>query len=160
MVPWVSLCQPQYIIKVLAPRWRWDTKLTHSSFPYLAAPLFSTVTGPQRGWLFSLLGAAVTSQANANADETKSKRICSWYKCCKFLQSIGLRSDFFLDRFSCWQRQLVLIAFEKDVRQAEFSQVPKKILVAATFRDTIGYISKAFNASLRCYPRRDPDGWL
>ena len=121
MVPRVSQCHPWYIIKWLAYRWRWYTKLTHSYFPYLAAPLFSTVTGPQRHWIFSLIGAAITYQGNLNVDQTKSKRIHAWDKWCKFLRSISLRRDVFLDGFSRWQRQLVLVTFSEDARQAAFS---------------------------------------
>ena len=65
-----------------------------------------------------------------------------------------------MDGFSRWQKQLVLVAFTQAFRQAEFSQGPKKRLVAATVRDTIGYISQAFKAALRDDPKRDPDGSL
>ena len=44
----------------------------------------------------------------------------AWDKWCKFLQSIFLRSDVFLNRFSRWQRKLVLFAFAQAVRQAKF----------------------------------------
>ena len=53
-----------------------------------------------------------------------------------------------------------MVAFTKTVGQAEFSQVPEKRLIAATVRDTVGYISQAFRADLRGNPRRDPDGSL
>ena len=71
-------------------------------------------------------------------EDTKANRICAWDKCCKFLRSIGLRCDDFLEGSSRWQRQLVLVAFTQAVRQADFLQVPNKGLVAATVRYTIG----------------------
>ena len=111
-------------------------------------PIF-TVTGLQSDQLFSLIGDAVTSQSNANVDETKANWIRAWDKWCKFLQSIGIRSNLFLYGFSCWRRQLVLVAFTQAIRQDEFSQVPKKRLVVVTVRDTIGYLYQAFKAYLR-----------
>ena len=160
MVPWVNQCHPRYIMKVLAPRWLWDTKFPHLYFTYASAPLFSTITGPQIYRLFSLLGASVTAQSNANVDETKSKRIRAWDKWCKLLQSTGLRSDVFLDGFFRWKIHIVLVAFTQAVRQAEFLQGPKKRLVAATFRYTVGYLYQSFMADLRYYPKRDPYGSL
>ena len=65
-----------------------------------------------------------------------------------------------MDGFSRWKRQLVLVAFTQSIRQAEFSQIPKKKLVAVTVRDTVGYLSQAFKAALRDNPRRDLDGSL
>ena len=65
-----------------------------------------------------------------------------------------------MDGFSCWKRQLFFVAFAQDVRQAEFSQGPKKRLVVATFRDTVGYLSQSIKAYLRDDLRRDPYGTL
>ena len=53
-----------------------------------------------------------------------------------------------------------MVAFKEAVRQAGFLQVPKKILVAVTVIDTIGYLSQAFKEALKDDPRRDPDGSL
>ena len=53
-----------------------------------------------------------------------------------------------------------MVAFAQAVRKAEFSQGPKKILVAATVRDTIGYLSQAFEAALRAYTIRETYGTL
>ena len=139
MVPQVSQYYPRYIIKGLAPQLKSDTKLTHSYFIYLASTLFLNVTGPQRDWLFSLICATVTSQANT---------------------SKGLISVVFLDGFSHCKIKLVLVAFTQAVRETEFLQGPKKRLVAVTVRYTIGYLSQAFKAYLRDNPRRDPDGSL
>ena len=63
-----------------------------------------------------------------------------------------------MDGLILWKRQLVLVAFAQAVRKAEFSQGPKKILVAATVRDTIGYLSQTSNSVLRDNLRRDQDG--
>ena len=93
-------------------------------------------------------------------DKTKSKRICAWDKWCKFLRSIGLRSDVFLDELSCWRIRIVLVSFAQIVRRAEFSQGPKKRLVAETVRDTVGHLSQAFKADLIDDPRRNPYGSL
>ena len=76
----------------------------------------------------------------------------------RFMRSIGLRSNVFVDVFRCWKRKLFLVAFTQDVRQAEFSQGPKKRLVAATVRDTVGCLSHPFKADLRDDLRRDPNG--
>ena len=107
-----------------------------------------------------MLGAAVTSQANVNVDETKAYHIRVWVKWCKFLQSTSLRSDVFLDGFSRWKIQLVLFAFTQAVRTTKFLQGPKKKLVSATVRDTVGYLSQAFKEALRDDGRRDPYGSL
>ena len=149
MVSRVRQRHPQYIIKGLSPRWRRDTKITHSYFTYPAAPLFSTFTGPQRDRLFSLIGDAVTSQSNANVDKSKAKHISAWDKWCNVLWSIGLIRNVFLDGFSCWQRQLVLFDFTQAFRQAGFFQRPKKTLVASTVRDTVEYLPQAFKAYLK-----------
>ena len=93
-----------------------------------------------------------------NVEKTKAKRILPWNKWCKFLQSIGVRNDFFLDGFSRCQRKIVLVAFTQDVRQSKFLQGQKKRLVAATVRDTILYLSQASKSDLRDDPRRYPDG--
>ena len=50
-----------------------------------------------------------------------------------------------------------MVAFAQYFRLDEFSQGPKKTLVAAKVRDTIGYLSQAFEAALRDDPRRNPD---
>ena len=78
----------------------------------------------------------------------------------RFMRSIGLRSNVFVDVFRCWKRKLFLVAFTQDVRQAEFSQGPKKRMVAATVIDNVGYIYQAFKEALRDEPRIDPDGSL
>ena len=53
-----------------------------------------------------------------------------------------------------------MVDFAQAFIQAEFLQVPKKRLVAATVRDIIGYLSQAFGAALRDDLRIDLDGSL
>ena len=158
MVPRVSQCNPWYIINGLAPRWRWDIKLTYSYFPYPAVPLFLTFTGPQHDQLFSLPVAAVTDQDDANKEKNKTKRIHAWDKWCTSLWSIGFRSDVFLEGLSHCQRKIVLVDFAQAVRQAGFLQRPKKRLIAAKVRYTIGYLSQIFKAALIDKLRREPYG--
>ena len=107
-----------------------------------------------------MLSAAVTSQTNKKVDKTKAKRIRAWDKWCKFLRSIGLRSNVFLDGFSRWKRQLVLVAFTQAARQAGFLPGPKNRLIAETVRDTVGYLSQAFKEFLRDNPKKESDGSL
>ena len=53
-----------------------------------------------------------------------------------------------------------MVAFTQSIRQANFLKEPKKRLVVATVRYTIGYLYQAFEAALRDDPRRDPYGSL
>lgn len=95
-------------------------------------------------------------------DETKAKRLRSWRRhWCEFLPSIGITGDVFLDEFSTWQRQLILVAFAQSIRNADYcgkSNQRRAWLQAGTVKYSIGYLSQAFKAVQQPDPRRDAGG--
>ena len=158
MVPRASQCHTQYIIKGLAPQWRWDTKLTHSYFPYPAAPLFQLSQVPSA--INYILCSVMQSLPQTTQMWTKPKPIgfaiginvvssCNQYA----LEVISLWTDLAIDKDN-----LSWLPSHKPSEKPNFSLGPKKRLVAELFRDTIGYLSQTSNSVLRDNLIRDQDG--
>ena len=96
-------------------------------------------------------------------DETKAKRlrtVRSWRRhWCEFLPSIGITGDVFLDEFSTWQRQHILVAFAQSIQNyCGKSNQRRAWLQAGTVKYSIGYLSQAFKADHQSDPHRDAGG--
>ena len=90
-------------------------------------------------------------------DKTKAKRLRTWKNWRKFLPSIGIRSNEYLEGFSRSQIHIILAAFGQAVRERTFLKTATKDLAASTIADSIRNISQTFRETGRRDPKLDED---
>lgn len=157
MVSWVGQLDSGYFIAWLAS-WGWLThEFTNPPSPYTTAPGLRNCTNTDRKRLVVLLNSVAVAQEQATIDGTKSKQIRARRLWCEFLPSIGNRCYVFLDGFPQWQRQIILAALAKSVRDAEYSPKMER-LVTSSVQDTVGETSQVFRSTDRKDPCLDNNG--
>ena len=82
----------------------------------------------------------------------------AWERWEKYLASIGLGDDIFLDDLEQNERNRVISAFASAVRAGRFSAERYSRLVCSTVADTIQQISSTFRSNDRRDPKHDVSG--
>jgi hypothetical protein len=103
------------------------------------------------------LVAAETALEGAVTGSTHENHTRSWNRFTKYLDSIGLSHDVFLDSFTRSQRNKIFGAFVIAVRQGRFSTKAHDTLALGTVRNTILDISATFRENDRQNPTKDDD---
>ncbi len=75
----------------------------------------------------------------------------------KYLESMRLDHDPYLDSFNRSQRNLLICAFATAIREARFSSTAFKTLAAGTVRNTISSVGSTFREHGRPNPSKDKD---
>jgi hypothetical protein len=104
--------------------------------------------------------AAQIAREGAVERGTHEKQARSWRRWEKYLQSIGLKDDVYLEQFSREQRHTLIGAFAVAVREARFSRKSHGQLAANTVGGTIQYLSASFREHGYPNPTLNEDGQL
>jgi hypothetical protein len=75
----------------------------------------------------------------------------------EYLDSIGLAHDPYFDKFTRYQRNLIICAFATAVRNGQFSSNTFETLAAGTVRNTISSVCSTFRENGRPNPSKDED---
>ncbi len=103
------------------------------------------------------LVAAETAREGAVTGSTHENHTRSWNRFTKYLDSIGLGHDVFLDSFTRSQHNKIIGAFAMAVRQGGFLTKAHDTLASGTVRNTISDISTTFRENGRQNPTKDDD---
>jgi hypothetical protein len=103
------------------------------------------------------LFAAETAREGAVTGSTHENHTWSWNCFTKYLDSIGLSHDVFLDSFTRSKRNKIIGAFAMAVRQGRFSTKAHDTLASGSVRNTISDISATFRENGRQNPTKDND---
>ena len=89
---------------------------------------------------------------------TNSKQFRHWARFGRYLNSIGLSSDPYLDGFSQFQRTKIICAFAHAIREGRFGNgSSRKIVKSESVRAAVDSVSQAFKLADRPNPRLDRD---
>jgi hypothetical protein len=88
---------------------------------------------------------------------TNEKQNLAWQRYRKYLLSIGITSDWFLEDFSKGQRHRILGAFAASLRDGRFCHQKGAIPKSKTIRATLDCVAQAFKLANRADPRLDED---
>jgi hypothetical protein len=133
----------------------------------LSLPLLYTVTGsPEFGHLslaarHLLLGdltSAVTASDQGVEQGTHQKQHLAWTRWTKWLDTVELFDDAYLEAFQPRTRTRLLGAFAAAIRSARFSSAAYCQLAAGTVSDTVNHVVSAFVDSGFADPRKHGDG--
>jgi hypothetical protein len=106
------------------------------------------------------LAAAKSASKGAVVEGTNAKQICAWSRYSRYLFSIGLQDDLFLDNFSRGNKHKILSAFAQAIREGRFCNRAPKNVKAESVRATLDCVAQAYKLADRADPRLDPDGKL
>lgn len=102
--------------------------------------------------------AAATARQSSTTRGTSTKQSTAWSRWLKFLQSIDLSHDTYLQSISSNDRVLILSAFAHAIRTAEFSKPTIHRLGEDTVRNSVDHVAQTFRDHQYPDPRLDPDG--
>jgi hypothetical protein len=88
---------------------------------------------------------------------THEKQDRAWQQWKEYLESIGIKSDEFLENFSREQRHSLIGSFALAVREARFLRSAHDPLVASTVSGTIQYLCSTFRENGYPNPTLDED---
>jgi len=103
------------------------------------------------------LVAAETAREGAVTGSTHESQVRSWRRFSKYLDSIGLGHDVFLESFTRSQRNKIIGAFAMALRQGQYSGKAYDTLASGTIRNSISDISSTFRENGRPNPTKDED---
>jgi hypothetical protein len=104
------------------------------------------------------LSAAEAATKNAVESGTSSKQALAWNRFQKYLQSISIKSDPYLDNFSRFQRIKIHGAFAHAIRDGRFNSRKTAQVKSDSCRASIDCVAQAFRMANRPDPRLDTDG--
>jgi len=105
------------------------------------------------------LSAAQSATKGSVVEGTNAKQLHAWPRFQRYLTSIGLHSDPYLDSSSQFQRSKILSAFAHALREGRFGNGKNgKTIKSDSVRSTLDCISQAFKLADRPDPRLDRDG--
>ena len=103
------------------------------------------------------LVAAETAREGAVTGSTHESQAWSWRRFSKYLDSIGLGHDIFLESFTRSQGNKIIGAFAMALRQGRYSGKAYDTLALGTIRNTISDIFSTFRENGRPNPTKDED---
>ena len=103
------------------------------------------------------LNAAEVARERAVTGKTHDHEHRSWSRWTKYLESIGIHNDDFLDDFSQPQRTLLIGAFAMALREGRFSGPAYDSLATGTITNTISSVAQTFRENGRRNPSLDDD---
>lgn len=89
---------------------------------------------------------------------TNAKEICAWDGCKKYLLSIGLNDDLYLDNFNKGAKHKIFSAFAQAIREGRFSPRYSKNLKSDSVRATLDCVAQTYKLADQADPRLDGDG--
>ncbi len=98
-----------------------------------------------------------TAHEGAVTGSTHENQAWSWQQFSKYLNSIGLGHDLYLESFTRSQRNKIIGAFAMALRQGRYSGKAYDTLASGTIRNTISDISSTFRENGRPNPTKDED---
>ena len=119
---------------------------------------FQDKSASTRNRLLDLLMAAEDAQKSAVTGNTNKEQARAWLRWQKFLKSIELENDDFLEGFPQNQRVRLLSAFAQSVRNGEYSSSSFDSLAASTVNSTVDYVASTFRDNQFPDPRLDDFG--
>jgi hypothetical protein len=126
--------------------------------PLAASTAFSNSTTAQQNQLVAELVAAETSHEGAVMGGTHNNHAWSWHHFSKYLGSIGISHNIFLDSFTRSQQSKIIGAFAVVLQQGQFSGPAHDTLaLMGTIQNTILDISATFRVNGRPNPTKDND---
>ena len=102
--------------------------------------------------------AAEDAQKSAVTGNTNKEQARAWLRWQKFLKSIELENDDFLEGFPQNQRVRLLSAFAQSVRNGEYSSSSFDSLASSTVNSTVDYVASTFRDNQFPDPRLDDFG--
>ena len=102
--------------------------------------------------------AADDAQKSAVTGNTNKEQARAWLRWQKFLKSIELENDDFLEGFPQNQRVRLLSAFAQSVRNGEYSGASFDTLASSTVNSTVDYVASTFRDHQFPDPRLDNFG--
>ncbi len=104
------------------------------------------------------LHAAKSARKGAVVEGTTAKFTLAWKRYRTYLQSIGIRDDYYLDQFSKDKKHKILGAFCNAIREGRLHSTSVKTNKAESVRAALDNVSQAFKLAGRADPRLDRDG--
>jgi hypothetical protein len=101
------------------------------------------------------LVAAETSREGAVTGSTHENQAWPWCRFSKYLDSIGIGQDDFLDSFTKFQRNKIIGAFAMALWQGRFLGPAYDTLALGTIQNTISDISSTFRENGQPNPAKD-----
>jgi hypothetical protein len=101
--------------------------------------------------------AAETSCEGAVTGSTHENHARSWHQFTKYLGTIGIGQDVFLDSFTGSQQNKIIGAFAMTLREGRFSSAAHDTLASGTIQNTILDISATFRKNGQPNPTKDGD---
>jgi hypothetical protein len=112
--------------------------------PLPASKAFSNSTAAQQNQLVADCIAAETSRARAVTGSTHKNHAWSWHRFTKYLGSIGIGHNTFLNSFTQAQRNKIIGAFAMALRERHFLPAAHDKLASGTISNSILDISATF----------------
>ena len=103
----------------------------------------------------ALQNSAALIEATARSEGTDGKYDRSWSRWCRFLESIELGDDYFLDSISAEYQPAIFVCFTQAVRDGEYSRGSKRDLAQTTVREAMDQVAAVFRANRRDHPFKD-----
>jgi hypothetical protein len=112
----------------------------------------------QQNILLVDLHAAKSARKEAVVEGTTVKFALAWKRYKTYLQSIGIRDDYYLDQFSRDKKHKILGAFCNAIREGRLHSTSVKTNKAESVRAALDNVSQAFKLAGRADPRLNRDG--
>ncbi len=104
------------------------------------------------------MSAAETATRNAVEPGTSSKQTLAWERYIRYIKSISIDSDPFLNGFTKFQRIKILGAFAYAIREGRFHHHRANCIKSESCQATIDCMAQTFCMANRPDPRLDKDG--
>ncbi len=124
-------------------------------FPGFLSISHSTAT--QRNQLVADLVAAETSREGAVTGGTHKNQALPWQRFSRYLESIGISHDIFLDSFTRSQRNKIIGAFAMALCEGRFLGLSHNTLAVGTIRNSISDVCATFRENGQPNPTKDDD---
>lgn len=106
------------------------------------------------------LSAADVAREGAVTRATHEDQDRAWTRFSKYIKSIGIHNDPYLDDFKWHQKVRIVGAFAQAMREGRFSGPSYETLAETTIRNAVSYVAASFRDNDRRNPTLDEDGEL
>ncbi len=121
--------------------WQWSNEKSPQILPLSASTAFSNSTTAQQNQLMADLIAAETSREGAVTGSTNKNHAWLRHQFTKYLGTISIGHNVFLDSFTRSQQNKIIGAFAMALREGRFSSAAHDTLALETIRNTISDIA-------------------
>jgi hypothetical protein len=125
--------------------------------PLAASSALSNSIAAQRNQLVADLVAAETSCEGAVTGGTHENHARLWHHFSRYLESIGIGHDIFLNSFTRSQQNKIIGAFAMALRKGQFLGQSHDTLAVGTIQNTISEICATFRENGQPNPTKDND---